>query len=45
MNASGIADYSHGDIPCDTTPNKEIISYELVFYRKPAYSVRNYSNE
>ena len=42
MNASAIADYSHQDIPCDTTPNKEIIDYELVFYRKPAYSVRNY---
>ncbi len=45
MNASAIADYSHQDIPCDTTPDKEIIDYELVFYRKPAYSVRNYPKE
>lgn len=45
MNASAIADYSHQDIPCETTPEKEIIDYELVFYRKPAYSVRNYLEE
>lgn len=45
MNASAIADYSHQDIPCETTPEDEIIDYELVFYRKPAYSVRNYPED
>ena len=45
MDATRIAEYSHQDIPCDTTPDKEVIDYELVFYRKPAYSVRNYQEE
>ncbi len=45
MNASAIADYSHQDIPCETTPEDEVIDYELVFYRKPAYSVRNYPED
>lgn len=45
MDATRMAEYSHQDIPCDTTPDKEIIDYELVFYRKPAYSVRNYPEE
>lgn len=45
MDASTIAEYSHQDIPCEVTPDKEIIDYELVFYRKPAYSVRNYPEE
>jgi len=45
MTASAITEYAHQDIPCETTPDKEIIDYELVFYRKPAYSVRNYPEE
>lgn len=45
MDATTIAKYSHHDIPCDTTPDREIIDYELVFYRTPAYSVRNYPKE
>lgn len=45
MNASSIEDYSHEDIPCQVTDDKEIIDYESVFYRKPAYSVREYPEE
>jgi transcriptional regulator with XRE-family HTH domain len=45
MNASSIIDYSHEDIPCQITDDKEIISYESVFYRRPAYSVREYPEE
>lgn len=45
MDAATITEYAHRDIPCDTTPDKEIINYELVFYRAPAYSVRNYPEE
>jgi len=45
MNASGIKDYSYNDIPCQVTDNKEIIDYETVFYRKAAYSVREYPEE
>ena len=45
MNASSIEDYSHEDIPWQVTDDKEIIDYESVFYRKPAYSVREYPEE
>jgi len=45
MNASAIIDYSHEDIPCQITDDKEIIDYESVFYRRPAYSVREYPEE
>ncbi len=42
MSASAIADYSRQDVPCDTTLDKEIIDYELVFYRTVPYSRRDY---
>lgn len=45
MNAASIEDYSHEDIPWQVTDDKEIIDYESVFYRKPAYSVREYPEE
>jgi transcriptional regulator with XRE-family HTH domain len=45
MNALAIEDYSHSDIPWQVTDDKEIIDYETVFYRKPAYSVRTYPEE
>ena len=45
MNAQSIEDYSHDDIPWQVTEDKEIIDYETVFYRKPAYSVREYPKE
>jgi len=45
MNASSIEDYSHEDVPWQVTDDREIIDYESVFYRKPAYSVREYPEE
>jgi len=44
-NAKEISDYSHNDIPWLTTDDGNVIPYESVFYRTPAYSVRNYSEE
>ncbi len=41
MNAGQISEYSHNDVPWLTTDEGAIISYEAVFYRTPAYSVRN----
>ncbi|MFH1454054.1 MAG: type II toxin-antitoxin system antitoxin SocA domain-containing protein [Armatimonadota bacterium] len=41
-NASQISDYSHNDVPWLTTEDGDIIDYESVFYRTPAYSVRTY---
>lgn len=40
MNANKISEYSHSDIPWKATKEKDIIDYELVFYRDAAYSVR-----
>lgn len=45
MNALAIEDYSHNDIPWQVTDDKEIIDHEIVFYRKSAYSVREYPEE
>ena len=45
MNASEISEYSHNDVPWQTTEDGEIIEYESVFYRSLPYSVRNYSEE
>ncbi|MDR4496395.1 MAG: DUF4065 domain-containing protein [Candidatus Scalindua sp.] len=45
MNASEISEYSHNDVPWQTTEDGEIIEYEAVFYRTPPYSVRNYSEK
>lgn len=45
MNATSISEYSHQDVPWIVTPDREKIDYESVFYRTPAYSVREYPNE
>lgn len=45
MDAARISDYSHDDIPWKSTGDKEIINYELVFYRTPAYSLRSYEED
>jgi transcriptional regulator with XRE-family HTH domain len=45
MNANQISDYSHEDVPWLTTEEGQMIEYESVFYRTPAYSVRSYSDE
>ena len=45
FNATDISNYSHDDTPWKVTPEKEVIDYDLVFYRTPSYSVRSYSEE
>jgi uncharacterized phage-associated protein len=45
MNATQISSYSHLDMPWKATNNQGIIKYELVFYRDPAFSVRQYPPE
>jgi len=45
MTATQISEYSHGDVPWLTTDNQKAIEYESVFYRTPAYSVREYDEE
>lgn len=45
MNASTISEYSHQDVPWMVTLERQKIDYESVFYRTPAYSVREYSND
>ncbi|MCD4678797.1 MAG: SocA family protein, partial [Bacteroidales bacterium] len=41
-SASMISNYSHNDKPWRATEENELIDYELVFYRRPPYSVRVY---
>lgn len=45
MNATTISEYSHQDVPWIVTPERKKIDYESVFYRTPAYSVRDYSKD
>ncbi len=45
MNAQQISEYSHYDVPWLTAEEGEIIKYESVFYRTPAYSTRNDSGD
>ncbi len=45
MNAKQISEYSHNDVPWQTTEEGEVIDYESVFYRTPPYSVRDYSDD
>ena len=45
MSATKISEYSHGDIPWLTTEEGKAINYESVFYRTPAYSLRQYNDE
>ena len=42
MNDTQISAYSHQDTPWKVTEDKGIIDYELVFYRDPVTSVREY---
>ncbi|MDZ4786767.1 MAG: DUF4065 domain-containing protein [bacterium] len=41
-SARWLSEYSHEDTPWKATEFKDVIDYELVFYRTPAYSVRDY---
>lgn len=45
MNATTISEYSHQDVPWIVTPERKKIDYESVFYRTPAYSVRDYCKD
>jgi hypothetical protein len=42
MNATQISAYSHQDMPWKATEDEDLIDYELVFYRDPLTSVREY---
>lgn len=43
MSSAEISNYSHGDRPWRISDDNEELNYEAVFYRKPEYSVRDYS--
>ena len=45
MNATEISALSHMDMPYRATKDNEVIDYELVFYRDPALSAREYSDD
>ena len=44
-SATMISDYSHGDKPWKASREGEDINYELVFYRRPPYSIRVYEDD
>ena len=44
-SANMINQYSQGDKPWKATKEEEVINYELVFYRRPPYSVRVYEED
>lgn len=44
LNATQISAFSHKDVPYAATEDKGIIDYELVFYRDPMFSVREYDD-
>jgi uncharacterized phage-associated protein len=43
--ASVISNYSHDDKPWRASKEGEEINYELVFYRRPPYSIRVYAED
>ncbi len=43
MSATDISNYSHEDMPWKASKDKQVIDYELVFYRRAPYSVRTYN--
>ena len=45
FNAKEISEYSHKDIPYNAAEDFEELDYELVFYRDPTLSVREYNDE
>jgi len=45
MTAKQISEYSHGDVPWMTAEDGKVMEYESVFYRTPAYSVREQDND
>ncbi len=45
MSATQISHYSHGDMPWKASRDRQVIDYELVFYREAPYSVRSYNDD
>ena len=45
MNAIQISAFSHRDMPYKATGDGDIIDYDLVFYRDPLFSVREYEDD
>lgn len=45
MSARKISDYSYEDLPWQAADLYKPINYELVFYRTPAFSVREYEED
>ena len=43
--AGQLSEYSHGDMPWMSAADGEALNYEMVFYRTPDYSVREYSSD
>ena len=44
-SVSMLSNYSHGDKPWKASKDGEEINYELVFYRRPPYSIREYVDD
>jgi transcriptional regulator with XRE-family HTH domain len=44
-SAAMLSNYSHGDKPWKASKDGEEINYELVFYRRPPYSIRVYEED
>jgi transcriptional regulator with XRE-family HTH domain len=44
-SAAMLSNYSHGDKPWKASKEGEDINYELVFYRRPPYSIRVYEDD
>ena len=44
-NANTISEYSHRDKPWRATDDGDYIGYNLVFYRRPPFSVRVYPED
>ena len=45
MNGTQISAFSHRDMPYKATGDGDTIDYELVFYRDPLFSVREYEDD
>ena len=43
-NAIQVEEFVHGDVPWKTTPDNEIIDYELVFQRETPYTTKDYQS-
>ena len=44
-SAAMLSNYSHGDKPWKASKDGDEINYELVFYRRPPYSIRVYEDD